>query len=233
MGTPQPIDAPPATRPASAPKRDPAVRRTQGEADDFGGPPPIVVPPEEADAMEPAQEPGQNPVPLGEGEDIPALPGMGNGPPPIDPRVIPAPLLPGTRKSFTVTGGPKFEVKQYGPTENGDITFVLTGGVNVVADLARKIPVRTGGRDGADLLDGRHHGGQHRHLDAPEQEGPPVAVDPVSGVPQDPEAPLQLYMEGNVRIRKDDREMAGKGDETTMEFNQCYYDLRNERTRRP
>lgn len=227
LGSPEPIDPPVAKPGESVPKRDPAIRKAQGDGDDFGAAPPIVNPPED-NRMDPDQDPVPINAPPVFGDDLNPLPDVGPLVPAPDTRVIPSPILPNTRRNFTVTGGPKFAVEQYGPTENGDITFVLRGGVNVVADLPRKVPLGPAGLT-APTYSTVDLSADSIVIWTKQNPKKRVPVDPVSGVPQDPEAPLQVYMEGNVQIRQDPREVAGKGDEKVMQGNRAYYDLRNER----
>ncbi len=226
LGAPIPAteQAPPERDPAltrasfEVPKRDPEVRRAQDDGGEFG-PPPILNPPDD-----PASSPMLGPDPFGRedpADDPEALP---DAPPTAGPGVVvPAPLLPNTRRTFTVSGQPGFQFNQF-EFKPGEITIVLRGGINVIADIPKDGPVATAGYKTVDLS-----ADQMVIFTQKSKKNPNATINPLAGVQQDAEDPLQIYMEGNVRIRQDERQVAGKGDEKVFEAEQAYYDLRTER----
>ena len=203
-------------------KADTAIRRVQDEFSPFDAPPVIDdIPPAMPEVPEfvapPAEEMGEGLGPdEGQGIAVPRPGGRAGEPP------APSFVLPESRRRFNVIGGPNYTIEQFGPTDAGDITYVMRGGVNIVADLPRR--------------------------NGPPPPAPPsyqtvdVTADNVviwtKKTPDDPnrppdqpkpEEPLQLYMEGNVIIRQDGREVAGKGDEKVFKADRAYYDLRTQR----
>lgn len=209
------------------PKTDPYVKPVQ---DDFGGMtgvpigdddernlpgdvkmPGMIDPPFGAIGDELAPLPDATPMPgVGASERAPSTPGL---------------ILPNSRRTFTVNGGKNFEVETF-PTANGEVTYVLRGGVNVVTDIPVKSPRPVGVP-------------QYQTVDISadnvviwtrtDNKNPNAPMDPATGIRQDPDTPLQLYMEGHVRIRQDSREVAGKGDEKVFEAERAFFDLRTER----
>ena len=226
LGAPVPVvdSAPPKRDPgvtrtsAQVAKIDPEVRRAQDDGGEFG-PPPILNPPDEPDV---APMPAPDAVRGGEGPgDLEALP---DAPPPAGAgAAVPAGLLPNTRRTFTVSGGPNFQFDQF-EFKPGEVTFVLRGGVNVVTDMPKSGPVGSAGYKTVDLS-----ADQMVIFTQKNKKNPNAPMNPITGIQQDADEPLQIYMEGNVRIRQDNREVAGKGDEKIFEAEQAYYDLRTER----
>ena len=233
LGAPEPLAEPePISEPLvetvqtaaqAAPKTDPAVQRTQDDGDGFA--PPFPGPPDiDGDDLQgvPFDPGGINelePLPGGLLGDGPVGPGVG--------AAIPAPLLPDSRRRFSVTGGPNFQIEPY-VTEAGDITFVLRGRVNIVADLPKKEsgPAKPGPAPytTVDLTADNVVIWTRRS-----KKNPNAAMDPAAGIQQDADEPLQFYLEGDVRIRQDAREVAGKGDEKIFEAERAYFDARTER----
>ena len=139
--------------------------------------------------------------------------------------MIRAPVLPDTRQGFTINLGPNAQAEQL-ETPEGDVTYILRGGVNVIADMPRKpdVPLPPGYPGPYSTVDvtadsivlwTRKKGARRAGPDAP--------------VRQEEDEPLQLYAEGNVRIRQDERKVAGRGDEKVFEFEHVYFDLRTDR----
>ena len=228
IGTPVPIveAAPPKRDPAvtrasvEVPKVDPDVRRAQDDGSEIA-PPPILNPPDEPDAPAMAGDPRSPATTFPDAEALPDAPAL------VGPAgVMPAPLLPNTRRTFTVSGGPNFQFDQF-EFKPGEITFVLRGGVNVVTDLPKSDkpgPPGTVNYKTVDLT-----ADQMVIFTEKSKKDPNAPMNPLTGVQQEADEPLQIYMEGNVRIRQDDREVAGKGDEKVFEAEQAYYDVRTER----
>ena len=226
LGAPIPVteQAPPKRDPAvtqasmEVPKRDPEVRRAQDDGGGFAAPP-ILNPPDE-----PAVPPmgGADPFRRGDPDDDPEP--LPDAPPTAGPgAVVPATLLPNTRRSFTVSGQPGFQGSQF-EFKPGELTFVLRGGINVIADLPKAGPAGTAGYKTVDLS-----ADQMVIFTQKSKKNPKATMNLEAGVQQDAEDPLQIYMEGNVRIRQDERQVAGRGDEKVFEAEQAYYDLRTER----
>ncbi len=223
------------------PKLDPAVTRTQADGDAMDGQ--IILNRPDLIDESPQQPPALGPAPIDGLQEPPTdldpLPGVvpiGPAAPPAadDGRKIFLPIPPETRRTFSVNGGPnfKFDVKE---TPEGEIIYILQGGVNLIANIPRKpdpvpkgeIPPPVGTPPPFATVDVTADSIIIWTRREEKQAGAPG--DPTVGVSQKPDTPMQLYMEGNVRIRRDDRKLAGNGDEKIFEAAQAYYDLRTER----
>ena len=230
---PADIPAPPITKPTSLAKVDPGVERTQGPGDGIMGGPPI---------LDDEEIPDDNPVPIDRppvspqpgdpmgaplGDDLPAPlpPGAGA---PTGPLIF-SPLQSDTRRTFSVSGGPNFDQKII-EAENGDITIVLKGGINVVANLPRKVdPPKPGVVASLPYTSVDLTSDNMVIFSKRAKDGANAGGEGIAGVSQDPKEPLQIYLEGHVRIRQDKRNVAGKADETVFEAESAFYDLRTER----
>ncbi len=132
-------------------------------------------------------------------------------------------------RTFSLSGGPNLDQKIIESPE-GDITIVVKGGVNVVANLPRKVAPPKPGQvaslpyTSVDLTADNMVIFTRRAKEV--AQGGDAGGAPVS---TDPKEPLQIYLEGHVRIRQDKRNVAGKADETVFEAELAFYDLRTER----
>ena len=212
--------------PADRPKIDPAVRRAQD-----GGSPGFELPP--------TIDANQAPAPAADDEGLPqafstiggdpvetlpdALPGI-TGPGAPD-AIIRAPVLPDTRQPFNLTLGPNAQVNNQ-EMPNGDVIVIIRGGVNIVANLPKK--------DGPAVDPGTQ--GAYTTVDVTADnvviwtrkkgQAPGAAADPARRGEDDV---LQIYAEGHVRIRQDERKVAGAGDERLFDFERVFMDLRTDR----
>jgi hypothetical protein len=172
-------------------------------------------------------DPEDLPAPLAgpEGE-LPAV----IGPPPTPPAEgdeeaeggpdSPAPILPGSQRVVTFfprDGGPNAYQLQTLPTApDGTVTVVITGGVNVVANALARFGTIDISADNA-IVWYRRAAGRGR-------------ADPGGGqVTQDPDEPMEIYLEGHVVFRQDKRQVAGNSDQVTYRASRFYCDLRTER----
>lgn len=158
--------------------------------------------------------PALEPLPGGAATPSPAVP---LEVPYLDPK--PNMIVPGSLRVVNVflrrnAADSKFE--RLARTEDGTDIFMITGGVTIVADSYGRFGTVDVSADNAiiwtKLADQGGGGGG----------------DGVKLV-QDPDQPLELYLEGNVVFRQDERKVAGQGDENLVEARQFYMDMRRQR----
>lgn len=225
------LEAGTAVKPLPAPApADPAVRKAQFGDDGFPAmpegfaPAPLPeVPPIEMAPGEP-QAPATIPVP---GNDEDMLPDIGTPARPRAPEnaAVPAPVIPFTQRTVSVyprDAGPNFTFEKL-ETKNGMSTYVIRGGVNmVVEDKPNTPPAQQRGTvdisaDSIVLWRGE------------DKPGSASVVGPNNELVQDTRQPLEVYLEGNVVFRQDERKVAGNGDQKTYRATRAYYDFRTER----
>lgn len=183
----------------------------------------------DADLGAPAQDelqplpPPTDAVPLPEGEvpdpTVPSTVLPPAGGPIVEGEIGPAPILPGTRRTWTITpryGGrrPIFESPQRGP--DGSMIFTVRGGLIIVSEIP--------GRGRVDLA-----ADNVVIWTRPKADGP--GATPALGMPisQDADQPLEAYLEGDVMIRLDELKLAGPNDQRSFRGEQVYFDFRSER----
>jgi hypothetical protein len=138
---------------------------------------------------------------------VPAVPGEGGGP-------VQGPILPGTRRFITVgprDSGPNFSITSR-PGSDGMTVVVVRGGVNITAEQPGQGIIDLSADNavifsGTSLVGGNDGGGR---------------------TSQAADAPLEVYLEGNVIFRQDERKVSGDGDQKIVQARQFYADLRRE-----
>ena len=163
-------------------------------------------------------------------DDLPALPGLTppNPDEPVAPKPngkpkepITAPIAPGTQRIvniYPLNGGPNFKWQNLPETQDGFLITVIRGGVNVVVDS----PAKLGGT--IDLA------ADNVVIWRKNAEKSKVKlVGPDGEVVEDAGEPMEIYLEGNVVVRQDERKVQGNGDQKTYRASQVYYDFRTER----
>jgi hypothetical protein len=228
-------DAEPAPRASTPPaKADPEVRPAQfpgpSEAtDDPGGRgdvglPPVVEPPDLDRApvvprTPPVVDGGLPPT------DAEPLPGPGGGPaPPLRaepaapaPAAPTVPILPGSQRitrTFPRNGTP-MQLQRL-PVVNGMETTVIRGGVNIVTE-SPQFGTLDIVADSVVIW---------RRVD---EKGHGITLGPNGEEIEDARQPMELYLEGDVIVRQDERKVAGNGDQKTYRAKRAYYDVLSER----
>ena len=103
---------------------------------------------------------------------------------------------------------------------NGLDTVIVRGGVNIVTDVGqvRQIDISA---DSAVIW---------RRVDPKRPTASRSA--PTARRSRTPRQPMEVYLEGNVVFRQDERKVAGNGDQKTYRAKQAYYDVRHRPVRR-
>jgi hypothetical protein len=217
----------PEPRPTPEAPRDERVRRTQEPEPAF---PELPAPPDIGTPFTPFPDVPQLETPgSGVGEllipqpptTLEPLPGEAEVNPPIESPLeipaLPAPIVPGSQRIVNIflrRNAADAQFQRLPTTENGTDIFVVTGGVTVVAESYGRFGTIDVSADNAIIWTRLGQGG-----------GGPDGVRIV----QDANQPLELYLEGNVIFRQDERKVAGHGDEKLIEARQFYMDLRSQR----
>ncbi len=207
---------------AEAPRpADPAVAPAQFTEEGFPDLPPEGMPaPEDLN-------PEDLPAPLAGPEvEIPALPDPSMTPPDEgeaeaeDVADSLAPILPGSQRIVTFfprDGGPNaYELQTLPTAPDGTTTAVITGGVNIVANSL--------GHFGTIDISADHAIVWYRRDPRKGRPAPGGAQ-----VVQDPNEPMEIYLEGHVVFRQDKRKVAGNSDQIAYKAQRFYCDLRTER----
>ncbi len=222
LGDPIPDPVPPLAKGKA--KRDPAVQKAQGDGGGFE-PPPIVNGPD--DPMAPVGDdqglpPGFNaPGDVDRLDPLPdALPNVPGSLPEVEK--IRAPVLPDSRQAFNVTLGPNAQVNNK-ELPNGDVIVIIRGGVNVVSNMPKKVAATT------DIIATVPYTTLDVTADNIVIWTRKKGDKPADPARQGEDDLLQLYAEGHVRIRQDERKVAGNGDEKVFDFERVFIDLKTER----
>jgi hypothetical protein len=255
VSSPPPLEAvtqgdPPPRR--SRPKVDPMLVSAQMTGDKPPGPddrtdggPPV----QEGGAQPPTGRATRQPVvdlPPIEGPpgiDVPALPeGPRDQPPTVEalpgrepessePQPSPegparrpegpiAPILPGTRRvtSITPRSGREVDLSLVATTPEGIEIYVVRGGVNIVVNAPEKFGIIDIEADQAVIWRGP------QPKEGESQRGPSGEyIDDAN------RHPMEVYLEGNVIVRQDQRKWAGRGDQRTLRAPQVYYNFLTDR----
>jgi len=204
---------------------------TDGPSGPDGGgdvlPPAAEAAPMDSAPMDSAPTVPELPGPSGPSTELVPLPAPGSetveAPPATTPpgtsrtpaAVAPtAPILPGTQRItriFPRSGATPMDVQRL-PLVNGVDTVVVRGGVNIVTSDPKfgDIDITA---DSAIIW---------RRVDA---KGKGVKVGPNGEQIEDANQPMELYLEGDVVVRQDERKVAGNGDQKTYRARAAYYDL--------
>lgn len=241
-----PVELPPVSARVAAggaPKVDPAVRPAQfvdtpmaGSDDPSGsrgdGLPPLVESPELEDAPQvPELRPGRGagppagapstelvPLPAPGSETVEAPPARRADQPRRPPPPPTVPILPGSLRVTRIyprTGGPEFYVQRL-PMVDGLDTVIVRGGVNIVTE-APQFGLIDIAADSAVIW---------RKVDP---KGRGIARGPNGEEIEDARQPMEVYLEGNVVVRQDERKVAGNGDQKTYLAKAAFYDLLTDR----
>ncbi len=190
------------------------------------GPPDIDLPPIEGAPSVPNLQP--KPAPESPPPTVEPLPGPDDKPvPPIrqEPRpakpadVSTAPIISGSQRITRIyarNGGPDFQFQRLPTTPEGVEIYVIRGGVNVVAEAPAPQGIVDISSDSAIIW--RQSDPKHQSVIGPDGE----TIDPLH-------APMEIYLEGNVVFRQDQRRLAGTADQKTFRANAAYYDFRTDR----
>ncbi|MGE3820508.1 MAG: hypothetical protein AB7I30_13935 [Isosphaeraceae bacterium] len=219
-GVPEPEPEPPAQ------EVDRALRPTQFPGDDDAGafpladpalPPLVETPRGEADPSVPPDLPLPDLQPLPGPDGMPAPPLRGDRPAEATPRGPVLPVMPGTQRVTRIyprSGGP-FEVQRL-PLADGVETIIVQGGVNIVTE-SPQFGIVDLSADSAVIW---------RRL-GPDGKG--STTGPNGEQIDDARQPLEIYLEGDVVVRQDERKVAGDGDRKTFRAERAYYEVQSER----
>src|SRR6185312_11421723 len=173
------------------------------------GPPVIELPPIEGapvlpDTLPEAEAPSADVVPLPAPDSQPAAP-LRRGRTPAGPPT--APIMPGSQRVVRISprnGGPDFRMRKIDTTKDGLETIIVRGGVTVVANMPPPRGTIDLSADSAIIW---------RHT-APGRQG---EIGPDGAIIEDAQAPMEIYLEGHVIARMDDRTKAGPADQKTFQ----------------
>ena len=162
------------------------------------------------------------PLPAPGTDDVPAPANSPNGnraapARPAGPQAF-VPVTPGSQritKIYPRTGNPKFFTERL-PVVNGLDTVVIRGGFNMVTE-SPQFGIIDISADSAIIW---------RRVD---DKGKSYSVGPGGEQIDSPSQPMEVYLEGDVVIRQDERKVAGNGDQKTVRAKAAYYDLLSER----
>lgn len=214
-------DEPNAMPPAS--DLPPLIEAPQGDS-----PPPSATPGfDDSTALPEALPPLGNPP-----TDLEPLPGPDGGPASPtrpagpgarvqDPGSLAMPITPGTQRVTRIwsrNGGPDFKVQELKTTDDHVQTFTLRGGVSILTESPAPNGVIDLSADSAIIW---------RRVDPNKPKGKSIGPDGV--IVDDAGQPMEIYLEGNVVVRQDTREIAGNADQKTYRAKQVYYDFRTGR----
>jgi hypothetical protein len=222
-----------AAGPLPGPPKDEALQPAQFDGEGFGEPPALEPLPEEV-PLDPGQGAIPSPNPL-EGEDVldgpPAMPPEGAMPPVREGDALaPAPELPqapaapdinnvlpvnpGTRRVVNInprdSGGAFASEVRLAEDGSGMATVVIRGGVNLTAEVPGRGTLDVSADSAVIWTD---LGGNSRGAGRLEQRA---------------DTPMEVYLEGHVVFRQDSRQVAGDGDQKTVQATSFFMDLRTE-----
>ncbi len=172
--------------------------------------------------------PNLTPKPAVQPPEIEALPGQGDRsveePPPNSPPVrgpLPnlAPITPGTQRvtSINTRGGRPLDIRRISVLPDGTEIFVCRGGVNIVT-RADKLGIIDIEADQAVIWHGPSR-----------EKGEPIQGPNGEWIDDADKQPMEVYLEGNVIVRQDQRKWAGKGDQRTLRAPRVYYNFLTDR----
>ena len=188
------------------------------EATPLGSAPTVPTVPPTPDT--PTTELAPLPAPGTEEVPAPASPPRPRSVAPTRPVAAPGfvPVTPGSQRITRVyprNGNPNFFIERL-PVVNGLDTLVIRGGVNIVTESPN-----------FGILDiSADHVIIWRRVD---EKGKSFSVGPNGEQVDSPNQPMEVYLEGDVVIRQDERKVAGNGDQKTIRARAAYYDLLSER----
>jgi hypothetical protein len=183
------------------------------------GPPGVEVPALPANPQD--QPPTIEPLPRaepGEPEAGDAEPGEPKraGPPVALPRT---PYLPGSQRVTFINprSGRDLDIQQIGTTPDGFEIYIVRNGVNIITQAPGQFGLIDIEADQAVIWRG------------PAPEGQQGQRGPNGEYIESSQQPLEVYLEGNVVVRQDQRKWAGKSDQRTLRAPQVYYNFLTDR----
>lgn len=208
---------PPPVPEGESPFSDPATTQfRQGDGDEWGDDFPSAVLPEipllpdldfETDGN--AAIPEIVPLPDDDGWDMPDRPAQAP-----ENQALPRPLAPGSQRIVNIyplnPGLTKF--RRLARASDGTETYVITGGVQIVVDDPKLGLVDITSKDA--VIWTRSGRGASLELGTSTQST---------------DDPLEVYLEGDVELRRDEREFAGEEDQMRYQAKRFYADLKTER----
>ena len=183
------------------------------------GPPGVEVPALPANPQD--QPPTLEPLPRaepGEPEAGDAEPGDRNRPGPA--AVLPMnPILPGSQRVTFINprSGRDLDIQQIGTTPEGYEIYIVRNGVNIITQA----PGSSGSSTSRPI---RRSSGA---VPPPRDSG--AIAGPNGEYIESNQQPLEVYLEGNVVVRQDQRKWAGKSDQRTLRAPQVYYNFLTDR----
>ncbi len=171
------------------------------------------------DLSAPANGPSTDLSPLPGPDGRPAPPTLRNGNDKPKEEVAPIPIMPGSQRItriYSRNGGPDFLFNKLKTVDNTEITTVR-GGVVIVTQAPAPTGIIDLSADSAVIW---------RKIEP--QKGT-KSLGPNGETIDDPGQPMEVYLEGNVVVRQDTRQIAGPGDQKTYRGKRVYYDFRTGR----
>ena len=115
--------------------------------------------------------------------------------------------------------GRDLDIQQIGTTPEGYEIYIVRNGVNIVTQCAREV------RDSSTSRPTRPSSGA-----GPTPRGQQGQRGPNGEyIDEQSTTPMEVYLEGNVIVRQDQRKWAGKGDQRTLRAPQVYYNFLTDR----
>lgn len=237
-----------------SPQSDFRFRRTSAEQIPANADPSAMRGEEEApkgDPLDRGSQPNENVDRPGQTDPLPEIfPEDADRPPPEE---FQAPVAPGSQQRIDIyPAGPNFAIKRLPRAANGTITYLITGGANLIANdqqapgltpepktaaekrraEAERKRREKEGEDGTtrgtiDIVADKfviwttEKNGDGSTLSANAEGGQSIAVDDNGS--------FEIYMEGNIVFRQDERLVQGNGDQRTFRAPRAYYDVKRKR----
>ena len=135
------------------------------------------------------------------------------------PPVNLAPITPGTQRATTIRtrGGRPLDFQKIATLPDGTEVYVCRGGVNIIT-RADKLGIIDIEADQAVIWRGPSH-----------EKGQPVQGPNGEWIDDAASQPMEVYLEGNVILRQDQRKWAGRGDQRTLRAPRLYYNFLTDR----
>ncbi|RLT08430.1 MAG: hypothetical protein DWI24_10940 [Planctomycetota bacterium] len=144
---------------------------------------------------------------------------LGDAPIPLEAEDAPAEITPGTQRVvgiFPRDSSQNFSIQEL-PTVGQTRTVVIQGGVNMVMETGRQFGTVDLSADRIVLWI------------TDDNATKATMIDSSGKFKQSNQTPLEVYLEGNVIYRMDERKVAGNGDERMVRAEKAYYDAKADR----
>lgn len=144
---------------------------------------------------------------------------LGDAPIPLEPEDAPADIIPGTQRVvgiFPRDSSKNFSIQEL-PVVNQTRIVVIQGGVNMVMETGSQFGTVDLSADRIVLWI------------TDDEVSKATMIDTSGKFKQSNQAPLEVYLEGNVIYRMDERKVAGNGDERMLRAETAYYDAKADR----